>query len=475
MIRITVAMNRREISNINQHQCSNEEDIIINNSNDKAIPSLRCHSKHRVRSVVNGIAAATVNELKQDRRGWTTTTEKEDGSREQHQQGTGKGINIGDQFQLFPLKSLMDDMVEEDPNEWRSDHPHAGNDPDGEGTSGARTIANCGDPPPPDSATSSSGAAIVTELGPYDIVCGHNNAGYDSVGNRRFRATIQMNLQRYVNCPSKKGRTNIIGSIVRLLREQAGARFLKEERFERSSSGQQQRLRLRQSRYTIMTQKQAHEKVCRSFGDLMASRCKREQQQPGATKKKKKAPTVAAPNFEAEVINCDAEGGSGNIVTELGPYDIVCGRNNGAYNCVGNRRFRLTIEMNLQRYVDCPTREDRTTVVKAIVGMLREQTGARFLRKETFENNNNSEVPGSMPGQQPPRQRRHSRYIVMTEKEACKKVYRSFCDLIAAPSRKEEQRGGTKAKNVASTFGPELKLPGRLFGQNAASKSWQDM
>ena len=86
MIRIPINMNRRGINNINQHQGNNEEDI-IENLNDKAIESLRIHSKQRVRSVISGIAAATVNELKQGHCGWRTTTEKLGGSRGLHQIG----------------------------------------------------------------------------------------------------------------------------------------------------------------------------------------------------------------------------------------------------------------------------------------------------------------------------------------------------------------------------------------------------
>merc|ERR1712238_589784 len=70
------------------------------------------------------------------------------------------------------------------------------------------------------------------------------------------------------------------------------------------------------------------------------------------------------------------------IVAAPGPYDIVCGRNSGAYKNIGNRRFRVTIEMNLQRYIDSPTREEKTNTIKAIVHMLHEDIGARFLKKE---------------------------------------------------------------------------------------------
>merc|ERR1712085_64110 len=70
------------------------------------------------------------------------------------------------------------------------------------------------------------------------------------------------------------------------------------------------------------------------------------------------------------------------IVDAPGPYDIVCGRNSGAYKNIGNRRFRVTIEMNLQRYIDSPTREEKTNTIKAIVHMLHDDIGARFLNKE---------------------------------------------------------------------------------------------
>merc|ERR1719491_1831668 len=70
------------------------------------------------------------------------------------------------------------------------------------------------------------------------------------------------------------------------------------------------------------------------------------------------------------------------IVAAPGPYDIVCGRNSGAYKNIGNRRFRVTIEMNLQRYIDSPTREEKTNTIKAIVHMLHDDIGARFLKKE---------------------------------------------------------------------------------------------
>jgi hypothetical protein len=115
----------------------------------------------------------------------------------------------------------------------------------------------------------------------------------------------------------------------------------------------------------------------------------------------------------------------GNVVSEPGPYDIVCGRNSGAYNYIGNRRFRVTIEMNLQRYIDSPTREDKTNVIKSIVWMLHEQVGARFLKKETCKKSSGS------------RRRGTPRYTIMTDKQAREKVGHALRDLVIT-ARKEQ-------------------------------------
>ena len=49
------------------------------------------------------------------------------------------------------------------------------------------------------------------------------------VGNRRFRVTISMNVPRYLNTKSRHEKSALIISIVRMLREEFGARFLKKK------------------------------------------------------------------------------------------------------------------------------------------------------------------------------------------------------------------------------------------------------
>eukprot|EP00980_Cylindrotheca_fusiformis_P006891 scaffold1442_cov128-Cylindrotheca_fusiformis.AAC.12 len=69
-------------------------------------------------------------------------------------------------------------------------------------------------------------------------------------------------------------------------------------------------------------------------------------------------------------------------ITHLRPYDILSGRCREARNNIGNRRFRVTIEMNLSAYQAAPTKTDRSVLIDSLVRMLRDDVGARFLKKE---------------------------------------------------------------------------------------------
>jgi hypothetical protein len=71
--------------------------------------------------------------------------------------------------------------------------------------------------------------------------------------------------------------------------------------------------------------------------------------------------------------------------SEIGPYDILCGRRKTAFNNVGNRRFRVTISLNLPRYLGAKSRHEKSAVIISIVRMLRNDVGARFLKREGKE------------------------------------------------------------------------------------------
>merc|ERR1719410_1722741 len=81
--------------------------------------------------------------------------------------------------------------------------------------------------------------------------------------------------------------------------------------------------------------------------------------------------------------NGDEQDSRNEDIDKIGAYDIICGRNNGAHNWVGNRRFRVTIMMNLKKYTEAPTREEKTHVIKSVIDLLldKDGVGARFIKK----------------------------------------------------------------------------------------------
>lgn len=65
----------------------------------------------------------------------------------------------------------------------------------------------------------------------------------------------------------------------------------------------------------------------------------------------------------------------------IGPFDVLCGRDKQSFNHVGNRRFRVIINMNLQRYLDTKSRFERSEMILALVRELRGEAGMRFIKR----------------------------------------------------------------------------------------------
>lgn len=78
--------------------------------------------------------------------------------------------------------------------------------------------------------------------------------------------------------------------------------------------------------------------------------------------------------------------------SRLTPYDILCGRTSHAYNNVGNRRFRVTIRMFLQRYQMLHSRADRKVFIFYLTKLCREEIGFRFLKEESGDFHDIGEV-----------------------------------------------------------------------------------
>jgi hypothetical protein len=143
---------------------------------------------------------------------------------------------------------------------------------------------------------------FVSQLGPYDILCGRCYEANHNIGNRRFRVTIKMNLDGYEAIPttSRGGRSKFIVSLVSTLRHDIGARFLKKEG----------------SFYVEIGEKEARQKVGHALRDL--SRMVQAQQESATVSERKISGAIAitkkkskinrAANLEQDCIpdNCNS-------------------------------------------------------------------------------------------------------------------------------------------------------------------------
>ena len=103
------------------------------------------------------------------------------------------------------------------------------------------------------------------------------------------------------------------------------------------------------------------------------------------------------------------------------PWDIICGRNHGCGGTVANRRFKITIAMNLQKYQNSHSREEKTILINEIANMLLEDVGARFLKPIGA-----------------------GKYLILNEKQVREKVGHAIRDTI------RQQQQPTKAARKAS-------------------------
>jgi hypothetical protein len=65
-----------------------------------------------------------------------------------------------------------------------------------------------------------------------------------------------------------------------------------------------------------------------------------------------------------------------------GEYDVICGRGRRAARHVGNRRFRLVIQLYLDKYMRARTKSDKSLVVIEIVEIFRRANGT-FVKPDT--------------------------------------------------------------------------------------------
>ena len=116
----------------------------------------------------------------------------------------------------------------------------------------------------------------------------------------------------------------------------------------------------------------------------------------------------------------------------FGPYDILCGREKNIFNHVGNRRFRMTIGMNIPHYEHAQNKTSKAHVIRDVTHLARNEMGYRFLKKKT--NDSQQEQPVCITTTDPTKGiNTLVEYIELTESEARKKV-RSMPNITIYPA-----------------------------------------
>jgi hypothetical protein len=69
---------------------------------------------------------------------------------------------------------------------------------------------------------------------------------------------------------------------------------------------------------------------------------------------------------------------------QLTGYDVLVGRHKLAFNHVGNRRFRVVVSMFLPRYIQNPSRQERSLLILEIVETI-SRAGGHFLKQNKYQ------------------------------------------------------------------------------------------
>ena len=136
---------------------------------------------------------------------------------------------------------------------------------------------------------------------------------------------------------------------------------------------------------------------------------------------------------------------------ELGPYDILCGRKKDAFNNIGNRRFRITINMNLQTYENAKSRTEKSVLIASIVSFLQEEAGARFVKPA------------------PKKKCRTGYYIELNPQQAREKVGHALRDMSVARQQRG-QGGGEVELSTLTTSSSKTSSPIAVPTRSSSSK-----
>lgn len=110
---------------------------------------------------------------------------------------------------------------------------------------------------------------------------------------------------------------------------------------------------------------------------------------------------------------------------DIRPYDVLCGRDKATFNNIGNRRFRVSLSLNLSKYDAAKTKAQKASVIKVVCNVLQHDVGVRFLKRKK----QNSTIKDDS-----------YYYIELNDTEARKKVGHALRDMSVARQQLHQRR-----------------------------------
>ena len=99
------------------------------------------------------------------------------------------------------------------------------------------------------------------DIRPYDILSGKCTTAHNNIGNRRFRITVSLLFPKYHTATTRKAKSEAIDSLIYLLLDVIGARFLKPlEDYDSTEA--------KSGRYFELSRKQSRERVAHALRNM---------------------------------------------------------------------------------------------------------------------------------------------------------------------------------------------------------------
>ena len=100
------------------------------------------------------------------------------------------------------------------------------------------------------------------DIRPYDILAGKCTTAHNNCGNRRFRITVSLHFPKYQAAETRKDKSAVIDSMLHLLLDVIGARFLK------SVEGEHEPSSTKACRYIEMDRKACRERISHALRNM---------------------------------------------------------------------------------------------------------------------------------------------------------------------------------------------------------------